>query len=349
MLQSITLQDFRNHHQSKFHFEKNKVVFLGPNGAGKTSALEAIMILILGKGWRESGNVEFIRDGGKKAPSAKIFGNFSDHIVREALLTPEKKILRENDKEIGWKQWMNRFGVVLFSPEMLTLFRGQKRDRVRFFDRFCSQLIPEYSTYLKNANQAHKQKTALLKYRTGKAEMQSWNTILAENVPPIVEIRKKILAEMTPLAREAVKIVNPDLPPVKLQLSVAENFSPTGDGVMQFLEENEERERVMKKNLVAPHRDDFLVFFGHKPITENASRGEERLTILSLLAAQKSMFEHQKGKAPFWLLDDVFSELDQKKQDHLIELCGDCPAFFTTTHHEYIKFFHGDIQVVELP
>jgi DNA replication and repair protein RecF len=52
MLQTINLENFRNHHLKSFDFESTATVIVGPNGVGKTNLLEAVYISSLTRSYR---------------------------------------------------------------------------------------------------------------------------------------------------------------------------------------------------------------------------------------------------------------------------------------------------------
>ena len=80
----------------------------------------------------------------------------------------------------------------------------------------------------------------------------------------------------------------------------------------------------------------------------NASRGEIRSVLLALLSAQKIFLKSKTKHSPILLLDDVFSELDQTRQDYLQNLCHDSQAFFTTTHESHFENFSNDVEKFEI-
>ncbi len=52
------------------------------------------------------------------------------------------------------------------------------------------------------------------------------------------------------------------------------------------------------------------------------SQGEQRLALLALLLAERTVLARERGRTPLMLLDDVMSELDSERRELLAgELC----------------------------
>jgi DNA replication and repair protein RecF len=86
-----------------------------------------------------------------------------------------------------------------------------------------------------------------------------------------------------------------------------------------------------------PHRDDLLIRRGGRDLKSHGSQGEKRLSVLSLLLAERDMIAEARGSVPLLLLDDVMSELDAERRGLLarrIESAGQCVV--TATEFEHI-------------
>jgi DNA replication and repair protein RecF len=102
--------------------------------------------------------------------------------------------------------------------------------------------------------------------------------------------------------------------------------------------------------LVGPHRDDFCVLMNKSVDVEMfGSRGQQRLVVLQLKLLQLSFMEQSLGVRPLFLLDDIFSELDNEHIKLVMEMVGLQQTILTTTHGEFIeKNLKKDASVVEL-
>ena len=356
MITSLRLRDFRNYEDKSFTFDQRNVVFYGPNGVGKTNILEAISILSVGKSWREQSPSDLLRSG-QDQPSAIINAIDDQNTNYEVQIQPRSRKFLKNQKAISLKQYFGVIPTLLFAPEHLRLFSGAKRERQRFFDRFLYQISPVYREALSTCQKATKHRNAILKQcqesfeasqvSIFQAQLQPWNEILSKAIPQVFAERQKFVEEVTPLLQQDLDLLSRQKDPVQLQLLKTEDYEVTPEGVLDFFEQNFVRERGSGRTVIGPHRDDFGFLLREKPLLSSASRGEERSVMLSLLAAKKTLLQKTLNTSPIMLLDDVFSELDQSRQDRLGEFCQDCQVFFTTTHAGHFGDFM-DVQEIEL-
>ncbi len=351
MIQKLSLFDFRNYEEKHFEFTEKNVVFFGGNGRGKTNILEALSLLSMGKSWRETNATDLIRSSSEHE-SAVIQATLEDGNLYEVKIAPRSRSFEKNAKKISLRQHFGKIPTLLFVPEHLMLFSGTKRNRQRFFDRFLFQISPHYRDNLTKFNRALKQKNALLKESFERPVDPSliapWNEILSDTIPLILQERRTCLAEINPLLQKELKELSAAGDSIEIRLESAEDVSPQKEAVLDFFARNADRERVAGKCLLGPHRDDFTFFYREKPILATASRGEERSVMLALLASQKHILKAQEGPRPILLLDDVFSELDQSRQDYLENLCNESQIFFTTTHESHFQNFSHPVQKFEI-
>src|SRR6516164_8529202 len=77
-IRRLTLRNFRNYHDAALVLDRRAIVLVGPNGAGKTNILEAISLLMPGRGLRYAtlDEVAFSEGDGSWAISAEVEGPF---------------------------------------------------------------------------------------------------------------------------------------------------------------------------------------------------------------------------------------------------------------------------------
>jgi len=67
------------------------------------------------------------------------------------------------------------------------------------------------------------------------------------------------------------------------------------------------------------------------------SRGEQRLGVLWLKLAELSFLENRFGFRPLLLLDDIFSELDEKNRQTIADVFEQQQTIITTTDSHYFR------------
>ena len=199
--------------------------------------------------------------------------------------------------------------VVFFSPEDLSMMKNGPGERRRFMDLELCQLNQWYLIYLSNYNKILMQRNNLLKqvgYNKKLMEtMEVWDSQLLEYGTHIIKARANFLEEMNLL----VGRIHERLSGGKETLTVSE----------EKLKLSLERDVYQKATGYGPHRDDIVFFIGGENVKLFASQGQQRTAALSLKLAEIELVKRKIGENPVLLLDDVLSELDRKRQRHLLD------------------------------
>lgn len=91
----------------------------------------------------------------------------------------------------------------------------------------------------------------------------------------------------------------------------------------QKLSERKLEEIIRAQALVGPHRDDVSFFIngveGQKCLQ---SQGQQRTVVLSLKLAELELIKEKIDDTPVLLLDDVLAELDNIRQNYLLNAIG---------------------------
>ena len=81
-----------------------------------------------------------------------------------------------------------------------------------------------------------------------------------------------------------------------------------------------------------PHRDELAVLRDGRELRLYGSQGEQRLALLALLLAERTVLARERRRTPLMLLDDVMSELDSERRELLArELASGGQSVIATT------------------
>jgi DNA replication and repair protein RecF len=69
---------------------------------------------------------------------------------------------------------------------------------------------------------------------------------------------------------------------------------------------------------LGPHRDDLSFTVGSIDLGRYGSRGQQRSVTLALKLGEAELMRQRSGETPVLLLDDLLSELDARRRDHLL-------------------------------
>jgi len=111
---------------------------------------------------------------------------------------------------------------------------------------------------------------------------------------------------------------------IKYECSFLENESKTEvkeilEEFKKKLEEKKREEIIRGQSLVGPHRDDVIFFINQKESAKYSSQGQQRTIVLSLKLAELELITQKIKEAPVLLLDDVLAELDDLRQNYLLQ------------------------------
>lgn len=325
IVRRIELKNFRCHDEFSLNCDRPTTLIIGENGSGKTSVLEAIYLALRGKSF--------------KGVDKEICKNGADFYRAEIELSDAQKIIirfdgRKKEFEIDGKKNLrlpkkNRYPVVLFEPDDIYLVSSSPSRRRDYFDELFKQINENYGATLSKYNKALRQRNDLLKNEIiSRDDLFSWNIMCANYGAEIIKWRAQNLAKinekMTNIYHNIAK--NNDSCSIKyLGAEVDEN------NYLKNLENNFERDKILGYTTFGIHRDDYEFVFNDKKADGSASRGENRSMILALKFIEAQILEQEVGKKPVVLLDDIFSELDEMRQRHLIDNFKNYQMIITST------------------
>ena len=322
-LKYLKLKDYRNCENIELNFCDFKNLIIGKNAQGKTNILESIYFLSNLKSVRTSNNLDLIKFGQKKTEiSANLEKNNTEIEMKFSYNDEKKKIFELNKVKSTQKDFKNVLKTVLFSSEDLMLLRGVPEDRRKWLDRAIAQIYPLYDERISKYEKIRIQKNNLLKdEKFDKNLLDVYNEQLAIAGSNVIFLRKKYLSEIEKIAQIKHSKISEE---EKLKMIYSSTFEldETIDGILEnyknSLEENYTEEIRRSQSLIGPHRDDIIFFINDKESTKFASQGQQRTIVLSLKMAELDIIKEKTGTSPILLLDDVLAELDDLRQNYLL-------------------------------
>jgi len=352
----IVLNNFRNYVNLTLTFTHSINIFIGDNAQGKTNILESIYYGAMGHSHRTNTDSELICWQQDRASISLFFSRLD---VENSLLfkfsTEKNKEIIVNNYNVKPKELVGLLNVVLFSPEDLMLIKGMPTMRRKFLDIEISQVSPTYYQQLLKYNRILSQRNTLLKkIRESKEKpemLDAWDEQLATIGSKIVEKRQLTIKKLAMLAN----LMHRKITNSKENLTVVYQKNGIDDVEIDGLAEEYRRKLVeLRQNdiwrgstSVGPHRDDLILSVNGINLRTFGSQGQQRTGVLALKLAELEFIKSETGEYPVLLLDDVMSELDASRREHLIAFIKDrVQTFITATEekyfpdHEFGKFHH---------
>lgn len=317
-LTSLTVKHVRAHKEYSLPLHPTVTLITGLNGSGKTSLLEAIYIALQGSSFKGGDNEVLAYN----EPWYRIDAVFEKGATRTVKYDPSKnsgKKQFEIDNKTQYRMtYTNKYPVVLFEPDELRLINGSPARRRQFLDHFIAQFDPEYASMLRRYERALKQRNMLLKTASNTNNLFVWDLSLSEYGAYIVSRRIEVIEQLAP----RLKVTYRDIAQSKDKIDVSYSNYYEGSAQQKLLTElhqSAERDKILGYTSVGPHRHDIEITLNTSPAASSASRGEIRTIILALKYLEVAIIKDATGKDPIILLDDVFSELDEMRQQALLE------------------------------
>ncbi len=321
IVKQIELNNFRNYEILSLPLSEEINILYGDNAQGKTNILEAIYLCSTTKSHKGSKDREMIRLGMDEAhvrmqlKKADIPHKVDMHLKKNK----SKGVAIDGIPIRKSSELFGLMNVVFFSPEDLSMMKNGPGERRRFMDLELCQLNQWYLIYLSNYNKILMQRNNLLKqvgYNKKLMEtMEVWDSQLLEYGTHIIKARANFLEELNLL----VGGIHERLSGGKETLKVSYEPSVAAEFYEEKLKLSLERDVYQKATGYGPHRDDIVFFIGGENVKLFASQGQQRTAALSLKLAEIELVKRKIGENPVLLLDDVLSELDRKRQRHLLD------------------------------
>jgi len=343
-VRSLSLDGFRSYARLGIEFGDGPHVVVGRNAAGKTNLVESLVMLSTGRSHRSSTDSEVVRWGSDFARATAVVVNAGRQEEVEVVVhargssASARKRIRVNGVNRRASALPPVLRSVLFAPEDMLLIVGSPSLRRALLDGIVVQREPTamavMSTYQRTLTQRNSLLRRIREEQAGADELSYWTGLIAEHGARILDWRREALEAMAAPLAAAHREIAPDEP--ALTLRYVSNVQPSSNeshegALLRRLRETADKEIWNGATLVGPHRDDVAFISGERPLTEFASRGQQRTAILALKLAELDVLAALDGRPPLLLLDDVFSELDPQRRAHLVRRIGDLPQAIVTT------------------
>lgn len=321
----LSLQDFRSYKNLELPLNEGTHIFIGENGEGKTNIVEAIMYLALLSSHRISTDAPLIKLGAERGYiRAKVSDQDRDTLIELEINNGKANRAKVNQNPVRSQRAISGIvKAICFSPEDLDLVRGDPSERRSFLNHLLIQRNPRLGGVISDYEKALKQRNTLLKARAPESTLAPWNEHLANFGGEIIAARLKLIRELIPHLMNSYENISVKKQPSLEYKSNLDNLTEDKEDnkseILRKIEEVGFQERERGVSLVGPHRDDLLLNLGEHPVKGFASHGESWSIALSLRLASYQLLKAD-GDNPILILDDVFSELDEKRRERLVAL-----------------------------
>lgn len=343
-LESLELDNFRNYNHMEVKFNSKINVFIGYNAQGKTNLLESIYFLSSIRSRRIQKEQDLIN---WEKDFANIKGSLNSSkgikIPIEIIINKlGKKVKLNHIEQNKLSDYIGKMNVVLFTPEDLVIVKGSPSIRRKFMNMEFGQINSKYLYYITKYRKVLKQRNHYIKRIQIKGTKDViFLTTLSDQLAilgaQIVYLRIKLLKKLEVFSNKIHYQISQGTEELKFKYISSLNIYKNGSvemlvGALKDLyQQNQSKEIYQGKTLFGPHLDDIKFLVNDKNVSKFGSQGQQRTTALSLKLAEIDLIYEEKKDYPILLLDDVLSELDDKRQTYLLKSIQEKVQTFITT------------------
>jgi DNA replication and repair protein RecF len=359
----LQLLDFRSYGEIDVQLDPGANAFLGRNGQGKTNLVEAVDYLSRLASHRVATDAPLVRAGAERALVRAVVVREG----REATLEVEINPGRSNRARVNRsplprpRDLLGLVRTVVFSPEDLTLVKGDPSERRRFLDDLLVLRTPRLAGVRSDYDRVLRQRNSLLKTAaaarrgsdgetTALSTLEVWNAHLARTGAELLAERLALVEALRPYLGKAYETVARGASRDDAEIDYRASFElPDGvvedvshdpsrtdslvEALLEALADRRSDELDRGVSLVGPHRDDLVLGLGtpesRLPVKGYASHGESWSFALALRLASYDLLRAD-GDDPILILDDVFAELDTERRGQLADLVSGAEQVLVT-------------------
>ncbi len=308
-------------------------VVTGENGSGKTSLLEAIAYAGSLRSMRDSPRESLVRIGAERAVVRLEAADGARRTLLEIELAPRgrDRVLRNRQRVGRVQELVETLRTTVFSPDDLEIVKGGPERRRALLDDVVVAARPGLASTRQVVERVLRQRNTLLKSAGGRlsadvaATLDVWDAQLAGAGTQLTEAREALLEEMGPAASAAFS----QLAGTEAGLELSYRRSYEGD-LGSALATGRTSDLRREATTVGPHRDELLISSAGLDARTRLSQGRQRCVTLALRLAAHEVVARHAGTTPVLLLDDAFSELDERTARALLEELPPGQAILTT-------------------
>lgn len=336
IVKNLYLENFRNYKNQTIDFGNEKNVFYGFNGQGKTNIIEALYYFCTCKSFRSIYDKEVINFGKEYAKIDMDFEALKKENNAQIFITEKKSVKLNGANLEKLSELIGIANMVIFTPSQLSLIREGPGVRRNFLDILISQIKPLYFKNLMSYYKILKQRNMILKSNNKKMfdTIEIWDEKLSQYGTNICKLRNETLNIMNEFLN--VLEYNDENISVEYNPSIKEYFYDK-EYYLKILKNNREKDEEKGMTLIGPHRDDFEVLINGISLKKYGSQGQTRTGILKMKIAECEMINEINGEQPLLLLDDILSELDEKRRNYFMKKIKDRQVIITCTDKEFIN------------
>ncbi len=341
IIKNLSSKGFRNFSELEFLPGENMNVIYGDNAQGKTNLLEAIWLFCGAKSFRGAKDSELLGFGKKRAINSCDF-IFGEVEKNAKIIIEDKRKAEFNGKMLSSASKLaGNFYAIVFSPTDLNLVNDGPSVRRRFLDTAIGQIYPTYNEKLRSYMKAVNQRNTILRDLKFHTDMEflldDFEASLASNIKDILKYRYRYVEILKEILPEIYGGISNEKELLSIEYSSPVFKDASVEQIAKILKLSRKEDFITGNTSVGPHRDDLDLCLNNAKVKNFGSQGQKRSVCLALKLSEAKVLKKITGEYPIALLDDVMSELDQNRQNFILNHIKDWQVFITCCDPSNIK------------
>jgi DNA replication and repair protein RecF len=327
-LRRLVLTDFRNYPTLTWQPRSAISVLIGPNGSGKTNLLEAISLLLPGRGLRSARGADLPRRGGPgtwavAARLTTVHGDIDLGTGVEPQGTTDRRVFRlDGSSPRTHAEIANRVAAVWLTPRMDRLFHEAASGRRRFLDRLVWAFEAGHAGEVAAYDSAMSQRNRLLaegrhepSWLAGLEDAMARHGVAATAARMALVRRLNAMSPLGPFPSARLDLVCD----IADRLTVSPALDAE-DWLRDYLAANRARDAATGTTGAGPHRADMtLTDVETRTEVRLASTGEQKTRLVGVILCHARLITEARGFAPLLLLDEPAVHLDEARRAALFD------------------------------
>ncbi len=300
-------------------------IITGQNGSGKTSLLESLYVLGMGKSFRNKAISRVVQH---EKQQLSLFAHFQSATGRTLAIGVEKskqegqtiRIDGENANSIA--EVTQYLPIQLINPDGYKLLESGPKYRRQFMDWGVFHVEHCFYDKWKRLQRCLAQRNAALKDPTQRALAKSWDPEFIRLADDIDAMRQRYVAQFSVIFQDILRQLI-DIPGVAMQYARGWQEQQPLEAVLKT---SFSKDLAYGYTLYGPQRADLILTVAGRSVLDVLSRGQQKILICALRLAQGLLLKQSNGKNCIYLLDDLASELDDKRRGQIFHYLSQLQA-----------------------
>lgn len=354
-INQLTMTQFRNYNYAQIEFAPKMNILFGPNGSGKTTVLEAIHCLTVTKSFRSPYDKPLVQHGEEFYQLKGELSNddHRDTVQLNYVINQGKKLFINSQEQEKLSRIVGEYPTVTLTPEDSEITFGPPAIRRKYINKIMSQASPVHMRLLMRLQSVLKQRNSILQEAADmpgaidETLLSVFDDQLLEVSAKIEIARQKFITHFQPSFQSIYADIYGGARQVQLRFSPSvryENDSQFTRDFMENLQSRRAQELGFRRTVVGPQSDGYELYLDGRSLRQYGSQGEHKLVLIALKLAEGRYLKEQKGRAPIFLLDDLFAELDVERSKKVLQAIEN-PGQIIITSTDLADVRHHNIDI----